>query len=589
MSFVIALVPAGLAFLGLALASVRLNKSVLRSEGLRLVHEDDRPEVDIVCVHGLGGNPVGTWTSRNNGEPVNWTKDYLPAHVGKRSGRRRRIRVLTYGYSPKLFAGSQGGLFSKSWDAEVLKYLPQALYLHSSRLIEQLAEVRVGDAEKRPVIFIAHSLGGLIVKSALVRASTAVDNDDARLKAIELLTIGVLFFGTPQREMRWKLWSDLLDRMFSVAKLTPLNAVLHPLAEQAELLNWQIERYKSIESNFFNFSFYEEEKSREIGSKIVNTDVVAPVAAKGHTWEKIGLHRSHKDLAKFDSEKEPDFLKVIDRIDKCIEPKNYQSALDRYSRFSSRKDSPTASNAGLIEAQQSAKESRAKMELDLAGVESSKSKENIEKRRQALRKKTKKKREGMKDTLKNYEQVNGLSDPATLTMVQKLASSAFDAGEYGEADALYKRLFVSTQANAPCSQEIANVLKDMAEVAERQGRLAEATKNLCRVREIQRIFGLKQNDPEILKVTRQIANLCNSRGLYDDALREYNEIITNLQTEPEPMDTPPTRVKTTIRHRRERSTPNALVENARERANDLLAQKLRDIEDPSSFENRTKV
>ena len=144
----------------------------------------------------------------------------------------------------------------------MFNYLPQALYLHSTRLIEQLADLRVGDAEKRPVIFIGHSLGGLIVKSALVHTSVAVDEREARLKSIQLLTLGVLFFGTPQREMPGKRWSELLLKLFRVAKLTSLKGAIQPLADQAELLNLQIERYKSIESNFFNFSFYETPKSQ---------------------------------------------------------------------------------------------------------------------------------------------------------------------------------------------------------------------------------------------------------------------------------------------------------------------------------------
>jgi len=139
----------------------------------------------------------------------------------------------------------------------VFNYLPQALYLHSNRLIEQLADLRAGDAEKRPLIFIAHSFGGLIVKSALVHSSVAVEERDARLKAIQLLTIGVLFFGTPQKEIHLTRWNDLLLKMFRAANLTSLDRVPHPLADQAELLNLQIERYKSIEVNFFNFSFYE--------------------------------------------------------------------------------------------------------------------------------------------------------------------------------------------------------------------------------------------------------------------------------------------------------------------------------------------
>jgi hypothetical protein len=198
---------------------------------------------------------------------VNWTRDFLPNDIRELYGVGKQVRVLTYGYSSKLFSGSQSGFFARSakgtpLDARVLKYLPQALYLHANRLIEQLAAERADNAKERPVIFIAHSLGGLIVKSALVQASMAMDERDAPLKALQLLTIGVLFFGTPQREVDWKRWSNLLGKMVNVAMLTPIGPVMQPLADQAEQFNLQIERYKSVETNFTNFSFYEQKMSQ---------------------------------------------------------------------------------------------------------------------------------------------------------------------------------------------------------------------------------------------------------------------------------------------------------------------------------------
>ena len=193
---------------------------------------------------------------------MNWTKDLLPKNIKDPQGHRRHIRVLTYGYSLRLFGGSQRGHYQQPINERLMAYLPQALYLHSNRLIQQLADLTADHAEKRPVIFVAHSFGGLIVKSALVHASAAIGERDARLKAIELLTVGVLFFGTPQRDSRGRKWSDLLGNMLCTTMPDSLGRVIQPLADQAEILNLQIERYKSIESHFPNFSFYEGAKSQ---------------------------------------------------------------------------------------------------------------------------------------------------------------------------------------------------------------------------------------------------------------------------------------------------------------------------------------
>lgn len=221
----------------------------------------------IVLVHGLGGDPVETWTSRNDRGAVNWTKDFLPENMEGPDGLRRQIRVLSYGYSSKLFTALPNGTSAEPINARALLYLPQALYTHSQRLIQQLADLRAGNAEKRRVIFTAHSLGGLIVKSALLRASAAIGERDVRLKRIELLTIGILFFGTPQREMRWVKWSELLGKMFRAGMHIPLSVAIEPLEDRADFFNLQIEQYKSIESNFYNFSFWEGAKSQKGRSK----------------------------------------------------------------------------------------------------------------------------------------------------------------------------------------------------------------------------------------------------------------------------------------------------------------------------------
>ena len=204
---------------------------------------------------------------------MNWTKDLLPEHVKDQYGFRRKIRVLTYGYSSRLFAGSLRGLYTTSLEGRLLRYLPQALYLHSDRLLEQLADLRAGRAEKRRVIFIAHSLGGFIVKSALVHASAAIGERDVRLKSIELLTIGVLFFGTPHRDTRRNKWSNLLGKMYCDAVPPSLRRVMKNLEDQAEFFNLQNERYKSIESNFFNFSFYERSRGTCVSFEPSSTNV----------------------------------------------------------------------------------------------------------------------------------------------------------------------------------------------------------------------------------------------------------------------------------------------------------------------------
>jgi hypothetical protein len=67
--------------------------------GLRVVQDIEQPErtktVNLVLIHGLGGKPVGTWTSS-----VSKTSKVFFAHLLQqdRDSRFSNIRIYTFGY-----------------------------------------------------------------------------------------------------------------------------------------------------------------------------------------------------------------------------------------------------------------------------------------------------------------------------------------------------------------------------------------------------------------------------------------------------------------------------------------------------------
>ena len=153
--------------------------------GLYLLNERpplvDKPsvnthEVDIVAVHGLNGRAFGTWTVESLNEEThekiytNWIKDFLPSDI-------RGARIFTYSYESHV-------LFSKS-RATVNDFAQKLLFALKARRIGQ---------ERRPIIFIAHSLGGIVCKQALILAK-----EDANFRTLLESTVGILFFGTPHR------------------------------------------------------------------------------------------------------------------------------------------------------------------------------------------------------------------------------------------------------------------------------------------------------------------------------------------------------------------------------------------------------
>lgn len=114
---------------------------------------------------------------------VYWPKDLVPVTLPS-------ARVMTFGYDSKIRHFSQG---------QISKNTVQD---HARELLEQLRDKRPPDAKgSRPLAFIAHSLGGLLVREALTLASQHQDDQigTSRYKDIFRSTVAIMFFGTPHR------------------------------------------------------------------------------------------------------------------------------------------------------------------------------------------------------------------------------------------------------------------------------------------------------------------------------------------------------------------------------------------------------
>jgi hypothetical protein len=110
---------------------------------------EDKPSdmdggIDIVAVHGLNGHFKKTWSSSTNGQgEVNWLQDFLPDQI-------TNARIMSFGYNSVL-------QFSKS---------VSDVYNFAEQLLECLTSRRTTEAEQtRPIMFICHSLGGIVFKT----------------------------------------------------------------------------------------------------------------------------------------------------------------------------------------------------------------------------------------------------------------------------------------------------------------------------------------------------------------------------------------------------------------------------------------
>jgi len=206
-----------------------------------------------------------------------WLRDALPRDLPK-------ARVLIYGYESTV-AGSES--FQNLGDI-------------ASSFRASLKEVTSNMTLMRPFIFIAHSLGGLVLKQALLQMAASEDEDDARhLKE----TSDILFFGVPNQGMELSSLYPMAHRRSNLAFLSTLdrNSVL--------LQNLMTEFNRIGLSDTRMISFFETHKSPtarqdSLGIWSMSGEHVVLVdrwsATGGRPWnETHPIHRNHSDMVKF--------------------------------------------------------------------------------------------------------------------------------------------------------------------------------------------------------------------------------------------------------------------------------------------------
>ncbi|XVE94851.1 hypothetical protein REPUB_Repub02eG0045100 [Reevesia pubescens] len=158
--------------------------------------ESEIPQMDIVFVHGLRGGPYKTWRIS---EDKSSTKSGLVEKIDEEAGK-----LGTFWPGEWLSADfPQARLFSLKYKTNLTQWSGASLPLQdvSNMLLKKLIAAGIGN---RPVVFVTHSMGGLVVKQILYKAKA--ENMDNLVNN----TIGVVFyscphFGSKLADMPWRM------------------------------------------------------------------------------------------------------------------------------------------------------------------------------------------------------------------------------------------------------------------------------------------------------------------------------------------------------------------------------------------------
>ncbi|KAK6074292.1 hypothetical protein SCUP234_08342 [Seiridium cupressi] len=254
---------------------------------LDIVYKSEIPTIDIIAVHGLArGFKTWTWGNNTLNRP-NWLEAGLAEDCGKQA------RIMTYSYEPDLFKSQA--------------HVRTVLYSRAHDLIHKIAALREGDnTSNRPLVFVAHSLGGLIVKRALIYST---ESPDSNIRRVEVLTGGIAFFGTPDDDIKPSSLADII-RNVSHLSLDPdswLKSNEKQLINDAHWLQNELGSYKPIRSGLKILSVYETKATSFRGRKALIVNGPEPFKRLGDTY--ISLQRNHTGLVKFNGKEDQDYVK----------------------------------------------------------------------------------------------------------------------------------------------------------------------------------------------------------------------------------------------------------------------------------------
>jgi len=245
--------------------------------------------IDCILVSGLSSHPFGSWKER--GGQYMWLVDDEEAHPP-------HVRTFLYGYDTSLF---------RSESFQDIGDIGERLAISIRGIRPRVSPGRT--AEPRPTVFIAHSLGGLVVKEAIchmVREEPSVVEDIR----------GLVFFGVPHMGLLVDPWLRIIEKQPNkqlVEDLRPGSRYLQRLDQEfRKSLQLQGLKVVSIYETLVSKTTKEGEDgaiTRSGQSEVL----VTPTSALGQWPEsvshtRIAANRSHENLPKFRGRFDEDYL-----------------------------------------------------------------------------------------------------------------------------------------------------------------------------------------------------------------------------------------------------------------------------------------
>ncbi|XEV04680.1 hypothetical protein FSHL1_009967 [Fusarium sambucinum] len=181
----------------------------------------------------------------------------------------------------------------------------------AANLLNRLSTKRT-NCSSRPIIFICHSLGGLVVKRAL-----SVSRSSGKYSHIVDATFGVVFFGTPHRGGNGAGVGAAAALVARAILGSPSNTFLEALTRGSSFLAWITEDFSQLLEDLQFISFFETRPLRKTRKLVVDRGS-ATLGLGGHREKQIGLDADHVRICKFSRPDDPTYQQVEDNIAEMV-------------------------------------------------------------------------------------------------------------------------------------------------------------------------------------------------------------------------------------------------------------------------------
>lgn len=257
--------------------------------GLTTVYEPESQctTVDIILIHGLGGNSTKTWS--NSGDPESfWPESWLP-----KDPEFVDARIHVFGYFAK-------------W--KVRQESPLSIHFIAQTLLSELKNNPGIRKDVTRLILIGHSMGGCVAKKAYILA-----RQDPTCQALAGRIHSIFFLGTPHRGSNL---ASVLDNMASMA--FGKKQFVRDLIPNSSALTEMNDAFRHYALDLRLWSFYET-KPVVMGptSRII---VEKSSSTLDYPNEEIAaMNADHRHVCRFESPDDPNYRLLRNALNTALD------------------------------------------------------------------------------------------------------------------------------------------------------------------------------------------------------------------------------------------------------------------------------